>query len=341
MKRRDRTRALFRQVRGSILTGASVGLGITIACAPSSRTVANVTTGITGCPAESLVVFNYARQARTWSALCADRLYICSDGRGQARCTEQDPATIDAEEATRAAALRQLPVEKRAWFADQKITDGDWPTFARLAGTVNALSVTQLSSIDPRLVYMDQSPALEQVVSTCAPDSALAADVSARGTVSITAMSSSVPFTHPCWVNHRPDLSKLIRLGPRQWLLAAGVSEVKPIARPERTPAVAKTPPAAPASGAAAPAAAPAASPALDAAVRGWLDQQADAILACAGKDSSAVLVTVDAQAKADVALRGVPAGGPEDGCVKHVLASPPPLPAGPAQILHIVKSAH
>ncbi len=338
MKPRDRTRTLFRQAKKSILAGASVALALTIACAPSSRTVANVTTGITGCPAESLVVFNYARQTRTWSALCADRLYICSDGRGQARCTEQDPATVDAEQAIRAAALKQLPVEKRAWFADQNIMDGDWPTFARLAGTVNALSVAQLSSIDPRLVYMDQSPELAQIVSSCAPDSALVADVSARGTVSITTMSSSVPFTHPCWVNHRPDLSKLIRLGQRQWLLAAGVSEVKPIARPEPNPAVAKTPAAAPAVSVAA---APAASPALDAAVRGWLDQQADAILACAGKDSAAVLVTVDAQAKADVALRGVPAGGPEDGCVKHVLASPPPLPAGPAQILHIVKAAH
>jgi hypothetical protein len=327
-------------VRDSILAGASVGLGLTIACAPSSKTVANVTTGITGCPAESLVVFNYARQARTWSALCADRLYICSDGRGQARCTEQDPATIDEEQATRATALRQLPVEKRAWFADQNITDGDWPTFARLAGTVNALSVAQLSSVDPRLVYMDQSPELAQVVSTCAPDSALVADVSARGTVSITSMSSSVPFTHPCWVNHRPDLSKLSRLGQHQWLLAAGVSDVKPIARPKLSPTVAKAPAAASGVSAAAPAASPA-SPALDAAVRGWLDQQADAILACAGTDHAAVLVSVDAQAKADVTLRGVAAGGPEDGCVKHVLASPPPLPTGPAQILHIVKAPH
>ncbi|HYJ10196.1 MAG TPA: hypothetical protein VEX18_14335, partial [Polyangiaceae bacterium] len=130
--------------------------------------------------------------------------------------------------------------------------------------------------------------------------------------------------------------------------LVSGVFGVKPVARP----AVASDEKEQKAAASAQPVAdvavvpiqsepaAPAASPELDAAVRQWLDRERSAILACVGKDQAALLVQVNHESKAEISIRGLAAGSPEEGCVRSALAKTPALPSGPATVLHLLRAA-
>lgn len=66
------------------------------ACAPSTKTVALVSVGNTGCPAEDLAVFSYKRDVRSWRAACGDKLYVCSDIRGATECNPQQGCVVAA-----------------------------------------------------------------------------------------------------------------------------------------------------------------------------------------------------------------------------------------------------
>jgi hypothetical protein len=310
------------------------GLGWCFACAPSPKTVANVTTGITGCPQESLVVFNYVKASRTWSASCGDALYVCSDGRGPARCTPQQGDTVDRERAVRAKALAQLSPSQRAWFVDRDISLGDWPTFGQLVATIKAMSATQLNSVDPSTVYSAGSAELAQAVQACEPRSGVTFRVDNAGKVTL-------PYPKACAVDvvNWPELGPLRARPNTRVVLLPGLFGVTPIARPAfgKAPAAPAVEPAAPRV-ATLPSSAPPVSPELDAAVRQWLDKSAAAVVACTGKDPSALLVDVAAEGSVAVSIRGGTAGAPEEGCVRSALGAAPALPAGPARILHVVK---
>lgn len=305
------------------------------ACAPSAKTVANVTTGITGCPSESLVVFDYVKATRTWSASCGDRLYVCSDGRGPARCTEQQRDTVDSERAVRAKALGELTVSQRDWFVDRDISQGDWAAFAQLVATVKAMSDEQRKATSPASVYAAGSAELGQAVLACSPKQAITFNVDKQGKV-------SVPSPKACAVNivNRAELGPLRLRRNTSVVLLPGLYGIKPIARPVLAAAAAPTPvEASPSVAPSAPTSAVVAlaSPELDAAVRQWLDKGAAGVVACTGKSPTALVVDVSA-AGPHVSIRGAAPGTPEEGCVKSALGTPPTLPAGSGQILHVVK---
>jgi hypothetical protein len=307
------------------------------ACAPSPKTVANVTTGITGCPSESLVVFGYTKATRTWAAACGERVYVCSDGRGPARCTEQQPDTVDAEKVVRAKAIAPLSAPQRAWFVDQDISQGDWASFAQLVATVKAMNEAQLQSTNPALVYAAGSEQLGQAVLACSSTYPISFNVDKQGHV-------TVPSSKPCAIDvvNRRELDPLRARHSSSVVLVPGLYGIKPVARPVIATTAAPT--LAPASesveaatGPTSPALTPA-SPELDAAVRQWLDRGASGVVACTGKSPTALVVDVGAAAP-QVSIRGLPAGAPEEGCVKSTLGAPPAFPAGSGQILHVVKS--
>jgi hypothetical protein len=295
-----------------------------------------VTTGITGCPAQALVVFDYVKASRTWSASCGEKLYVCSDGRGPARCTPQQDDTVDQERAVRAKALAQLSASQRAWFVDHDILQGDWPAFAQLVATLKVMNDQQLKSVNPALVYGGISAKLGQAVRACT-NTNITFQVDKSGAVSVS-------FSKPCSVDivNQPELAPLRARAGTTVVLLPGVYGVQPIPRPSLAaarpaPAVAAEP-ATNAAAASAAASAPA-SPELDSAVRQWLDKGSASVTACTGKNPTVLSVEVDATSQAHVSIRGVAAGAPEEGCVKNALGAPPALPAGPAQILHVLKS--
>jgi hypothetical protein len=312
-----------------------------LACAPSAKTVANVSTGIIGCPAEDLVVFNYAKPTRTWAASCNDKLYVCSDGRGGARCTPQDVATVDPERLTRAKSLLLLTSKRRAYFVDKDILQGSWLEFAKLVATVRAMSDDQLESVNPKHVYGDTSESFDRELRACAGDRKLTVVVTKTGALDVW-KNINEP-TGPCVTQllKKPDLKPLTgRLG-QSVVLLPGVFDIRPIARPVVSAASAapSTATLAAVSNVAPTTAAPAppASAEVDSAVRRWLDDNAAGILACTGKDSSVVLVNIDAEGKLDVALRGA-ADSPETQCIRHAMSNISALPPGAAQVLHVVK---
>jgi hypothetical protein len=62
--------------------------------------------------------------------------------------------------------------------------------------------------------------------------------------------------------------------------------------------------------------------------------------LACVGKDQAALLVQVNHESKAEISIRGLAAGSPEEGCARSALAKTPALPSGPATVLHLLRAA-
>lgn len=330
-------------VAGSLDRWVSMGivaLLLSAACAPSAKTVVNVTTGITGCPTESLAVFNYVKATRTWSAACGEKLYVCSDGRGDARCTEQQPETIDPERAARAKALLLLSSKQRTAYADKDISLGDWPTFAQTIATTKLMTDEQLADVDPSAVHSTGSADLDQAVRRCTGDGWLTIDVTDQGRPFVPQKPGEASVK-PCAeeIMNRPDVAWFKNYPKRRFVLLPGVFEVKPIARPVSSAAAATPTEPAVAAPAASTTAAAAATPEVDKAVREWLDGNAANILACTGQDRSAILVNVSAEGKPEVSVRGATAGGPEDACVRSALSAPPSLAAGAAQVLHVVKS--
>jgi hypothetical protein len=324
--------------RGWLLRGGLALVGVGAGCAPSPRTVANVTTGITGCGADALVVFDYVKATRTWSASCAEKMYVCSDGRGDARCTQQQAELLDPEALVRAKALLQLPAHQRSAFVDRHILSGDWPSFAHSVAVVAAMNDEQLASIDPQLVYSEGSADLDRRLRDCKKGSALTFAVKVDGSLAVPVgpWDNSPPDCATA-ILADPELAPLRRHPGQTFVLAPGIFDIKPVERPTlaAAPATLATDPAAAAN---AVTAEPPASAELDAAVRHWLDQESASILACTGQERSAVLVKVSAEGKPELSLRGASAGEPEAGCVRNALAPAPTLPAGPAQILHVVK---
>jgi hypothetical protein len=273
------------------------------------------------------------KASRTWSASCADKLYVCADGHGPARCTEQQASTVDPERAVRVKALSLLTRPARDWFTDQDISQGDWQSFATLLATVNAMTEVQLKKVDPRTVYASGSAALGQAVQACMPNGGVMFKVNKQGAV-------SVPYPKPCAVAivNGDELAPLRLRADSTVLLLPGIFGVKPAPRPVLPTRAAPAPSAtAPATATALP---QAVSPQLDAAVRKWVDSASASIVACTNKNPSAVLVDVDGSGKPTVSVRGAEAGGSEEGCVRSALGAPPALPSGPAQILHVVKTA-
>jgi hypothetical protein len=328
-------------VRGVVLAVGAWGFAAA-SCAPSPKTVANVSTGIIGCPAEDLVVFNYEKATRTWSASCNDKLYVCSDGRGGARCTHQDPGTVDPESLVRANALLQLTGQHRAYFVDRDILQGDWETFAELVAVVRALPESQLEDVDAKDVYARVSEGFNRELTACLGERKLTVLVLPSGTLDFW-RSPTAPVG-PCvsQLLKHPELAPLKARPEARVHLIPGVFDVKPIARPLSTAAAAPivTSPSGEAKTEAndAPASVPA--PELDAAVRRWLDGHASSILACTGKESSALLVDAQADGTLDVTLRGAEDGA-ETPCVRHVLSTPPSFPPGAGRILHVVQASN
>jgi hypothetical protein len=332
----------FRGWRGALLATAA------LACAPAPKTVGNISGGIIGCPEEQLAVFNYDRAKRTWNAACLDRQYVCSDGRGGARCTPQAPETIDEETAVRAKAMLEVAASKRRWFVNKDISQGNWREFAVLISTLRVMTDEQLSDVDPRQVFTKTSKAFDDALRACVFDTGqLAAIVNpSGGDFEVPQGLSDVICRKELLSNAELAPLRSKPPGTKSYLLP-GVFAVEPIARPTFASPAAPVASAAPtqpvpeagssqASSATAPAGAPAE---LEAAVRAWLDQERDAILDCTGKPRSMVLVEIN-EGKAQVTVRGLDPASPESRCVQNALGKPPQLPPGSGTILHAVKAA-
>jgi hypothetical protein len=314
-----------------------------LGCTASPQAVPKISTGATGCPEQQLVVFNYSRPNRTWNAACGEKQFVCS-ARGGIRCTKQEPETVDVELVTRAKALLEVPVAQRTWFVDKDISQGSWDSFATVVATVKALTPEQLERIDPRRVFAGGSATLDESMRVCGPVESIEVRVEADG-----------DLTSPAWCTERllssPELAPFKREPFKTFLLVSGVFGLKPVARPALSgEAEPKTPSVAagehPVDAAATPQSQPApesvaaaASPELDAAVRQWLDRERGAILTCVGKEQAALLVQVNHESKAEISIRGLPAGAPEEGCVRSALAKAPALPPGPATVLHLLRA--
>jgi hypothetical protein len=315
-----------------------------IGCTASPQAVPKISTGATGCPEQQLAVFNYSRPNRTWNAACGEKQFVCS-ARGGIRCTKQEPETVDVELVTRAKALLEVPVAQRTWFVDKDISLGSWDSFATLVATVKALRPEQLERIDPRRVFAAGSASLDEAMKACGWVESVEVRVEATGDLTSSASCTDRLLSSP-------ELAPFKREPFTTFLLVSGVFGIKPVARPAlagdvgpKTASAAAAEPhpadvAVAASQSESGSVAAGASPELDAAVRQWLDRERGAILTCVGKEQAALLVQVNHESKADVSIRGLPAGAPEEGCVRSALAKAPALPAGPATVLHLLRAA-
>lgn len=326
-----------------------VGAAVAAACAPLPKTVANVSSGVTGCPEAQLSVFNYNRAKRTWSALCSEKMYVCSDGRGGTRCTPQQGDTIDDELVVRAKALLEVPTSRREWFIDKDLRQGSWDSFALLVAKVKAMNDAQLAAVDPRELFLNTSPSFESELKKCLGDDGVLA-VSFLRTGEAQAPTKVVEPDCKALLRKDKALEPLKAQPEQTFYVVSNLFNVEPVQRPKlATPPSTSSTEALATSGAegddaAAPASLPpvtaAASPELETAVRSWLDQESASILACTGKERSAVLVHVTAEGAAQVSLRGAPPGSPELACVRSALPKPPAFSPGPAEILHVVKAS-
>ena len=301
--------------------------GLLLACAPNLRTVVSMSVGQTGCPRESLAVFDYHKEVRTWMAVCRDKLYVCSSAGG-ASCTLQDSATHDPEMAQRAILLLKVPQARRVRFVDYDIMSADWETYSRRITTVIAMTAEQDEDIDDldRLL-VDVPAALNAKIAKCiGKETVVSVDISVKmkGTLSRPKCLRALT-RHEYFVALREKTS-VVKLAP-------SLNALDPLPRPSVA-----SPPAEPET---APDTTPASkgSPELDASIRAWLDSIAADVLGCTAAQRLAVQVDVDASGAAEISLAGPDRGTPVEGCVQAAVVTKR-FSAGPATVVHLLNRA-
>jgi hypothetical protein len=302
---------------------------LVVGCSASTASVATATQTGTGCASEHLSVFNYNKSEHTWLAACDEQLFVCAEKRGGATCTAQKSETLDPALVERVRALKTVPKPQRDAFISADISAGTWDEYARTVGAANKLKPGQVQAVsDLTKLYTEFSPAFDAALTGC---------IGAEGVATVAVASNgglNVSPNKSCLMSLRsaPDLAPLRQQPNREFYLASGVRDVKPIARPV-DPAVAK----AAAEEAARKAAEPPPPSALSIHVRAWLDAAAKDIAACADAETVPVTVNVDAQGVATVTLREDLAGTPAEGCVRSALPQQTFEP-GPEAIVHLVR---
>ncbi len=290
------------------------------ACAPSVRTVANVTAGGTGCPTNDLTIFDYDEASRTWGAACVDKLFVCASSGG-GKCKQRESQTVEPELRDRVALVAQLPKAGRDLFVKVKMLDGDWDTFSRRVAVVQRLNDAQIQELESlQDIYLDLSDGFSGELTACVETGVLPVYVYDSGQATSKVLS-------PCASALAARLRFARPYRERRLALIAGMRDVKPLPRPEMTQPVAD---------AAEPAPAPAAL-ADEAPIRTWLDEHAEEILACNAGQTVAVRVDLDDQGTAAVGIHGAPAGSPEVSCLQAALTAPA-FGQGPGTLIHVVK---
>ncbi len=341
----DKAPAMFvKSVRLELVVGFSlwatafVAGGATTACAPAPQTVANVSVGNTGCPANDLAVFNYDENTRGWHAACRDKYFVCSAVGGGTRCTPQETATLDPELVARSQLLFELPKPKRDRFVATDILAGTWDSFAYEVAALGKLSDQQLANMEDQSVtlYTSFSAGFNEALKSCVGSDRVVE-------VWINNGGSFVSYPDKQCLSElaaHPDLTFLRSEPGRRYALATDVHSIVPLPRPaaNTVAAPAAQPSAAPVADSAS-SAAPADDEALSAKVRADLDAVASDILTCTASDKTAVKAHVDEQGKATYSLMGPLSGSGEEGCVRTALGSRSFAP-GPLDVVHLVKAA-
>lgn len=318
-----------------------ISFGFWPACAPQPKTVANVTIGNTGCPAEDLAIFNYNKENRSWQGACHEKMYVCSDVRGATRCTLQDEATRDAEVFVRAQLLFELPKHKRNAFIEYDVKQGSWDDYSLRVAIVGSLSAIQVDALEGRIdqLYVGVSEEFSQEIADCVGKDEYFA-VRYDG----IRMNETGLIQHEC---ARPllgsdELEPLKKREGVEVLIPAGVTNVKPFPRPEveMTEDELPEPPLEEEEGdetAEEPGSAAAIDPHVADSVRKWLGEHRDDILTCAAKERVAILAELNDEGSVSVSLRGELAGTPEEMCVRSAVGKQV-FEAGSGQVLHLIK---
>lgn len=325
------------------LSGAALG-----ACAPSARTVAIVSVGNTGCPAEELAVFSYKRKERSWRAACGDRLYVCSDIRGATECQLQQAHTEEPELRERARLLSGLPKTARDHFVEIDILALSWEEFSKRVQIAAKLSPQQLQEIeDLTTVFAGFSAGFNEQLRACSGQ---------NGVYQLRVKQAGfVSRKHDrCAQNGllaSPEIAHLADGQNKNYYLATDVFDIQPLPRKGPLPPHSPAEPFPSAermagAGAEAPTTGPAVMPpasasqgGVEASVRSWLDTQAAEVLECVGAERVPLLVHVSETGAASVKLRGQLSGSPEEGCVVSALGTRQ-FEAGPLDVVHLVKQA-
>jgi hypothetical protein len=335
---------LVKRARPELLVGFSlwatalVAGSSTTGCAPAPQTVANVSVGNTGCPANDLAVFNYDENTRGWHAACRDKYFVCSAVGGGTRCTPQETATLDPELVARSQLLFNLPKQKRDRFVASDILAGTWDSFAYEVAALGKLSDQQLENMQDQSVtlYTSFSAGFNEALKSC---------VGSDRVVEVWINNSGSFISYPdkrCLseLAVHPDLAFLRSEPGRRYVLATDVHGIVPLPRPapNTVAAPAAQPAAAPVVDSAS-SVAPTDNQALSAKVRADLDAAASDILTCTASDKMAVKAHVDEQGKATFSLMGALSGSGEEGCVRAALGARTFAP-GPLDVVHLVKAA-
>jgi hypothetical protein len=304
------------------------------ACAPQPKTVANVSIGNTGCPAQDLAVFDYVAKTRSWRAVCHDTLYVCSDVRDGTRCTKQ--ATVDPEVLARGQLLIPLRQDQRDRFIESKIMRGDWEQFSASVVAISKLSESQTEKIEDGTGVVATFPeAFARRLGQCANDAVMRLEVEADGTLKHSINPWMVTPADKCFADltDSPELAWLRQHPGEVFFLPTGIFGVHSLPHPKALTVAAADPP-------------ESAVPASDAAVteqedavRAWLNTSSAEVLSCTGEPRSVVIVNIDSKGAAQVALRGALAGKPEERCVRAALGKKQFAP-GPLEVIHLINSA-
>jgi hypothetical protein len=299
------------------------------ACAPGAKTVANVSIGNTGCPAEDLAVFNYTVENRSWRALCVNKLYVCSDTRGATQCVPQDPNTEEAGLRDRAQLLLKLDRSRRDLFIKSDIRTGSWEAYSSAIVAVSRMNQTQLADVEDGMrVVAGLSDGFMKQLSACQSGVILPIRVDKAGALIPNAGPKTGCFFK---LMGSAELAPLRAHKGQKFFVPTGIPGVKPLPHPQAAPAPVAPPPAP------VEEPAPAASPEMENAVRQWLDSNAKAVLSCTGEETSVVVVQIDAQGAPQLTLQGPLAGKPAEGCIRAALGTQQFDP-GPAELMHLVK---
>lgn len=318
-----------RRVVWAVSLAGALG-GAILGCAPGAKTVANVSIGNTGCPAEDLAVFNYVVENRSWRAVCVEKLYVCSDIRGATQCVPQDPNTEEAGLKDRAKLLLKLDKPRRDVYIKSDIRAGSWESFSSGVVALSKMNAKQVADVEDAMkLITGLSDPLMQQLSACKNAAVLPIRVDKK----TGALLPQAGNKNGCFLKlmGSSEFAHLRAHRDETFFVPTGIFGVKPLPAPQAAP-----PPAPVEAQPVEPPAAPEPNPEIEAAVREWLDGNARAIVSCTGEES-AVLVKVDDQGKPQVSLQGALAGKAAEGCVRSALGSKQ-FPPGPAEVMHFVK---
>ncbi|MDH5675877.1 MAG: hypothetical protein OEZ06_27385 [Myxococcales bacterium] len=297
------------------------------ACAPKAQTVANMSVGLTGCPAEDLAVFNYVPESRQWRAVCHRVFYVCAVTKGGTSCTEQQAATLEAGLPARVQLFMTLPKVKRDRLVTFDLVARSWNEVAHDLVSYDKLSVDQFDRVDELgSLFTEFTADFDRQLKECKGDGAVyPIRFRSDGTVEYAEQLSVCERK----LARHGDLEPLRKQPGEDFYIVAGVYGVQIPPEP-----VAAKPAAAQTFGGEAHA-----PPYDQTAVRAWIDAAAADLLACSSGEKLLVHVAVDASGHAQVTLRGAQADGPVAGCVASVLPQQT-FASGPAEVLHLVKPA-